>query len=113
MSFLYAGYHNYGSSFLEQNGFGGYRVYRTNHWIFEGTGLRDGDSLGRTATVVGYEADGTLLEARDAQGRLAWDSNGYYPLPGALPYLVNTGRTGTPFELRGPRRRPVRARGHG
>ncbi|MGQ9592240.1 MAG: N,N-dimethylformamidase beta subunit family domain-containing protein, partial [Planctomycetota bacterium] len=103
LSFLYAGYHNYGSSFLEQNGFGGYRVYRTNHWIFEGTGLRDGDSLGRTATVVGYEADGTLLEARDAQGKLAWDSNGYYPLPGALPYVVNTGRTGTPsnFEVLG------------
>lgn len=43
-------------------GHGGYRVYRTNHWAFEGTGLVDGDTLGRGATIVGYEVDGAPVE---------------------------------------------------
>jgi hypothetical protein len=96
LSWRHGGYHDHGSSFLAQDGYGGYRVYRTDHWVFDGTGLADGETIGQAATIVGYEVDGTLLEARDAEGNPAWDADGYYPLPGALPYVVNTASTGTP-----------------
>ena len=35
-----------------------YVLYRTNNWVFEGTGLRDGDKLAPGSALVGYEADG-------------------------------------------------------
>jgi hypothetical protein len=38
-----------------------YTVYHTSHWSFEGTGLKDGDTLGSGAQLVGYEADGTQM----------------------------------------------------
>ena len=37
---------------------GGFTVYRPNHWIFEGTGLRYGDVFGDRQGIVGYEVDG-------------------------------------------------------
>jgi hypothetical protein len=90
------GYHDTNGNFTYDQGFGGYRVYRTGHWIFEGTGLVDGQMLGREETIVGYEVDGTPLEARDASGNLAWDSKRHYPLPGALPHVINTSVSKTP-----------------
>jgi hypothetical protein len=95
------GYHDNGGDFPASAGWGGYRVYRTAHWAFAGTGLTDGTEIGRAATIVGYEVDGTLLEARDAAGNLAWDANRYFPLPGALPHVVKTDITKTPanFEI--------------
>lgn len=36
-----------------------YRVAFADHWVFEGTGLRDGDRFGRGA--IGYEVDGADL----------------------------------------------------
>jgi hypothetical protein len=41
----------------------GYTVQHAGHWVFEGTGLRDGDGIGNGADValVGYECDGTQL----------------------------------------------------
>jgi hypothetical protein len=40
---------------------GGYLVWRPGHWVFAGTGLRYGDLLGESHTVVGYECDGCEL----------------------------------------------------
>ncbi len=37
---------------------GAFTVYRPDHWAFEGTGLRYGDTLGLGSYVVGYEVDG-------------------------------------------------------
>jgi hypothetical protein len=96
LGWRHGGYHDYSGNFTYADGFGGYRVFRTNHWIFQGTGLSDGQMLGRDATIVGYEVDGTLLEARDAAGNIAWDANRYYPLPGALPHVIDTTVTKTP-----------------
>ncbi|MFN9161534.1 MAG: adenosylhomocysteinase, partial [Alphaproteobacteria bacterium] len=39
-------------------GAGAFTVYRDGHWLFEGTGLRYGDLLGRDHGVVGYETVG-------------------------------------------------------
>lgn len=40
----------------------GYRVQHTDHWVFDGTGLRDGDVVGEREYVVGYEADGAHFD---------------------------------------------------
>ena len=40
---------------------GGFTVYRDNHWLFEGTGLRYGDQLGSSFGAVGYETVGVRL----------------------------------------------------
>jgi len=96
LSFRNGGYHDNGNSFTYEQGFGGYKVYRTQDWVFEGTGLSNGQILGRDATIVGYEVDGTLVEARDSSGNVAWDSKKHYPATGALPYLINTSQSKTP-----------------
>ncbi|MFD3658181.1 N,N-dimethylformamidase beta subunit family domain-containing protein [Streptomyces sp. NPDC058620] len=46
----------------------GYTVQHTDHRIFEGTGLREGDRLGAAHALVGYECDGAA-HRRDADGR--------------------------------------------
>ena len=40
---------------------GGFTVYRDDHWLFEGTGLRYGDQLGSSFGAVGYETVGVRL----------------------------------------------------
>ena len=42
----------------------GFRVQHCDHWVFQGTGLRDGDGLGARADeyVVGYECDGAHFD---------------------------------------------------
>ncbi|MEV0375008.1 N,N-dimethylformamidase beta subunit family domain-containing protein [Streptomyces sp. NPDC050636] len=51
----------------------GYRVQHADHWVFEGTGLRDGsdggtvDALGAGTALIGYECDGAAF-AYDAAG---------------------------------------------
>lgn len=42
----------------------GYTVQHAGHWVFEGTGLRDGDVVGASARLVGYECDGARLIPR-------------------------------------------------
>ncbi|KAI9005710.1 hypothetical protein DFJ74DRAFT_759737 [Hyaloraphidium curvatum] len=42
-------------------GSAGYRIYRPEHWVFEGTRLEYGDELGAAATIVGYECDGVAM----------------------------------------------------
>jgi hypothetical protein len=40
----------------------GYRVQHADHWVFAGSGVRDGDVLGEREYVVGYEADGAHFD---------------------------------------------------
>jgi hypothetical protein len=42
----------------------GYVVKMPNHWIFDGTGLKAGDSLGSGAGVIGYESDAGVYDAK-------------------------------------------------
>lgn len=62
------------------DGSGAYTVRRPEHWVFEGTGLQEGDSFGGSDTIVGYETDGCLFEECDGR-----------PYP--------TGADGTPLNL--------------
>ncbi|MFD3787190.1 N,N-dimethylformamidase beta subunit family domain-containing protein [Streptomyces cyaneofuscatus] len=63
----------------------GFIVTDAGHWVFSGSGLRTGDSLGHGGALIGYECDGAAYEYDDA-GR---------PRP--------TGQDGTPkdFEILG------------
>jgi hypothetical protein len=58
----YGGYVNSHGWYAAGEGYGGYTAYRTNHWVFDGTGLSDGAQFGRSATIVGYETDGAPFE---------------------------------------------------
>ena len=42
----------------------GYKVQHADHWIFEGTGLQDGDIFGAEHALVGYECDGAAISDR-------------------------------------------------
>jgi hypothetical protein len=57
----------------------GYTVQHSTHWIYEGTGLADGDVFGddEDLPLVGYECDGADIAMRDGRA-------------------VTTGRQGTP-----------------
>lgn len=46
---------------------GYYRVTRPDHWMYEGTGLKEGDAFGREDSIVGVEADAadiTFIDGR-------------------------------------------------
>jgi hypothetical protein len=59
------GYHR--SHGQHMDGSGAYTVRRADHWVFEDTGLKDGDTFGGANTIVGYETDGCLYEERDGR----------------------------------------------
>lgn len=49
------------------NGSGAFTVHRPDHWVFEATGLREGDAFGGQDSIVGYETDGcetTVVDRR-------------------------------------------------
>lgn len=48
-------------------GSGAFTVYRHDHWLFEGTGLRYGDLLGARDGVIGYETVGCRITFDDFQ----------------------------------------------
>lgn len=56
-------YHRFGQA--TPRGIGGFVVYRQDHWMLEGTGLRYGDVLGARDGVVGYETLGCHLAFDD------------------------------------------------
>ena len=68
-------------------GSGAFTVYRHDHWLFEGTGLRYGDLLGRDDGVVGYETVGCRLGLDDFQ------------LPVAVSFEVGGGTTPAAMEV--------------
>lgn len=45
-------------------GSAGYRIYRPEHWIFEGTKLEYGDELGANVSIVGCERKRTVNQPR-------------------------------------------------
>ena len=59
----------------------GYTVQNADHWVYEGTGLRNGDIFGADGHLVGYECDGALF-TRDNRG-----------------FHVATGADGTPSDF--------------
>lgn len=65
-------------------GYGGYQAYHTDHWVFAGTGLENGDVFGRAATIVGYETDGALM---------AWSSG--------LPFATGVDETPVSYRILG------------
>lgn len=78
LSFTRGGYARVGDA--TPNSAGGFEVQRPDHWSLAGTGLRYGDQIGASASVVGYEVDGCELVMRDG-------------------LLVPTGADGTPADL--------------
>ena len=71
-------YRNGGGSWTSEREALGYTVQNADHWVFEETGLRNGDVFGADEHLVGYECDGALF-TRDNHG---------FPVP--------TGADGTP-----------------
>jgi hypothetical protein len=69
LSWRYGGHVNWANScpYDWTNGHGGYRVYRTDHWVFDGTGLAEGDTLGQSLAIVGYEVDGAPIRWVDGR----------------------------------------------
>lgn len=63
----------------------GFRVQHADHWVWAGTGVRDGDVVGAAEHVVGYECDGALFD------RDAWAAGGT---------AVPAGTDGTPPDFR-------------
>lgn len=58
-------YHRFGQA--TARGVGGFVVYRDDHWLFDGTGLRYGDVLGARDGVVGYETVGCRIQFDEYQ----------------------------------------------
>ena len=56
VGFLWGGYHLSHGQFMD--GKGAYTVHQPDHWIFQGTQLKRGDTFGAKDTIVGYECDG-------------------------------------------------------
>ncbi len=62
-SFVNGGYVNSSDSvFPASEGYGIYTAVHTNNWIFNGTDLREGETIGKKTPIVGYETDGAMLE---------------------------------------------------
>lgn len=58
-------YHRFGQATAQ--GVGGFIVYRHDHWLLVGTGMRYGDVLGRDDGAVGYETLGCPIALDDYQ----------------------------------------------
>lgn len=58
-------YYRFGAAVAR--GSGGFTVYRDDHWLIEGTGLRYGDQLGSRHGAVGYETLGCRIQFDDYQ----------------------------------------------
>ncbi len=58
-------YYRFGQALVQ--GSGAFTVYRDDHWLFDGTGLRYGDLLGAKHGVVGYETVGCRIQFDEYQ----------------------------------------------
>jgi len=63
VGFLFGGYHRSHGQFMD--GKAAFTVHRPEHWLFEGTGVKQGDEFGGKDTIVGYECDGCELQWKD------------------------------------------------
>ncbi len=91
-SFRNAGYVNHGSILPKTSGYGDFAAYNSQHWVFQGTGLVDGQEFGFANDIVGYEADGALF---------TWDRG--------IPRVTGTDQTPTSYVILGisPAERPT------
>ncbi len=62
LSFTRGGYSRYGNAI--PSGDAAFTVWQPDHWIFEGTGLRYGDTFGSNDAIVAYEVDGCELRTQ-------------------------------------------------
>jgi hypothetical protein len=58
----------------------GYVVQMANHWVFDGTGLQNGDQLGGSAYIMGYETDAGVYDG---------NGNPISPSPSNLVTIAN------------------------
>ena len=65
VGFLYGGYHKSHGQFMD--GSGAFNVHRPEHWLLEGTGVKEGHAFGGKDTIVGYECDGCEFTLRDGK----------------------------------------------
>lgn len=63
VGFLWGGYHRSHGQYMD--GPGAFKVHRPEHWLFQGTSLRQNDQFGGKDTIVGYECDGCELTWKD------------------------------------------------
>jgi hypothetical protein len=47
----------------------GFTVQHAGSWVFEGTGLKDGETFGREAALVGFECDGASVTEAPLEGQ--------------------------------------------
>jgi len=93
VNFKDGGYVNFGAKLPKSSGYGDYAALNTQYWVFDGTGLKDGDEFGYDDAIVGYETDGTPFH---------WDSiglpvvDGYENTP--LNYRVLGTSPAAPFD---------------
>jgi hypothetical protein len=62
VSFLRGGFVNIRGYYPDSLGYGDYTAVRTHHWIYKGTGLKDGDEFGFENRIVGVEVDGAAFD---------------------------------------------------
>ena len=70
-------YYRFGAAVAR--GSGGFTVYRDDHWLLAGTGLRYGDQLGSRHGAVGYETLGCRIQFDDYQLPVAAPLDGMPP----------------------------------
>lgn len=63
VGFLFGGYHRSHGQFMD--GEAAFTVHLPDHWLFSGTGLKQGDKFGGKNTIVGYECDGCEIAWND------------------------------------------------
>ncbi|MFG1617181.1 N,N-dimethylformamidase beta subunit family domain-containing protein [Nonomuraea wenchangensis] len=54
----------------------GFRVQHADHWVYAGTGLRDGDVFGLEECLVGYECDGAAFDRAAGPPRVPTGEDG-------------------------------------
>ncbi len=67
LSFRHGGYVNFEGNLPASEGYGGYTITQGDHPVLSGSELLDGDMLGQEQTIVGYEADGALIDWVDGK----------------------------------------------
>ena len=87
------GFVNHSAILPRSQGYGDYAVFNTPHWVFEGTGLKEGDEIGWTAGIAGYEVDGATYQWQEG---LPIVDGGYgtprnYTILGVTPASDGTG----------------------
>lgn len=63
VGFLSGGYHRSHGQLMK--GSGAFTAHRTDHWVFEGTGMKPGVDFGGPSKIAGYECDGCELTWKD------------------------------------------------